>query len=173
MPLYEYRCEACSTGFEAVRSVRQRDVPASCPHCGEPADKVFSGSGLNIKVEVTPDHEAPYIRPSSKPGARQVLNRAGGGRAILNRETGGYRPALTHHTRCPDEKRQRNVAVLGKFPYGLRLNCEACGYVWIHQESTAPDPLLEGYERELTPGQRYGQDMAIGGKRYDYGARGA
>lgn len=172
MPLYEYRCEACSSGFEAVRSVRLLDVPAPCPHCGEPADKVFSSSGMNMHVTVTPDQEAPYVKPASLPGAPSVIGRQGGGRAVLNKDTGGYRPALTHHTRCPEEKRQRNVAVLGQMPWGLRLNCEACGYVWLHDEATAPDPLLAGYERELTPGQRYGSDMAIGSKRYDYGNRG-
>lgn len=34
MPVYEYRCEDCGTGFEVQRPVNQRDVSLSCPQCG-------------------------------------------------------------------------------------------------------------------------------------------
>jgi len=33
MPLYDYRCDACATEFEARRAVEARDE-APCPKCG-------------------------------------------------------------------------------------------------------------------------------------------
>lgn len=34
MPIYEYRCMACRTKFEARRSFSQADDPFPCPECG-------------------------------------------------------------------------------------------------------------------------------------------
>ncbi|MDX9866220.1 MAG: zinc ribbon domain-containing protein [Anaerolineaceae bacterium] len=33
MPIYEYRCEQCSTTFEKLVSFSQVDQPQDCPHC--------------------------------------------------------------------------------------------------------------------------------------------
>ena len=33
MPLYEYRCEACSTAFEATQSMHDRIEDTECPSC--------------------------------------------------------------------------------------------------------------------------------------------
>lgn len=33
MPLYEYRCEACTEQFEIVQSVNARVEDTTCPHC--------------------------------------------------------------------------------------------------------------------------------------------
>ncbi|MCS6896503.1 MAG: zinc ribbon domain-containing protein [Nitrospira sp.] len=33
MPVYEYRCEACSTHFEATQSVHDRIEDTECPSC--------------------------------------------------------------------------------------------------------------------------------------------
>jgi putative FmdB family regulatory protein len=33
MPLYEYRCNACSTTFELLRPMAQRTLEAVCPGC--------------------------------------------------------------------------------------------------------------------------------------------
>jgi putative FmdB family regulatory protein len=33
MPLYEYRCEACSTQFEAAQSIHDRIEDTECPSC--------------------------------------------------------------------------------------------------------------------------------------------
>jgi putative FmdB family regulatory protein len=40
MPTYDYACSACG-GFDAIRSVAQRDEPARCPECGLVAPRVF------------------------------------------------------------------------------------------------------------------------------------
>jgi putative FmdB family regulatory protein len=43
MPLYEFRCDACSERFEAVLAVSER--PA-CPVCGAPrAERVYAFAG--------------------------------------------------------------------------------------------------------------------------------
>ena len=40
MPTYDYACEHCG-GFDALRSLSQRDEPAACPHCAAPSARVF------------------------------------------------------------------------------------------------------------------------------------
>ena len=40
MPTYDYACPACG-GFEALRTLAQRDAPAFCPDCGRCAPRVF------------------------------------------------------------------------------------------------------------------------------------
>jgi len=34
MPIYEYRCEACSRLFEVYRRLAERDQEQACPSCG-------------------------------------------------------------------------------------------------------------------------------------------
>lgn len=43
MPTYDYRCDDCG-GFDALRSVSQRDLPADCPDCGGASPRVMSGA---------------------------------------------------------------------------------------------------------------------------------
>jgi putative FmdB family regulatory protein len=33
MPYYEYRCSDCTSQFELMRSISQRDETAECPQC--------------------------------------------------------------------------------------------------------------------------------------------
>ena len=33
VPLYEYRCNACTSVFEVLRPMAQRELAAVCPHC--------------------------------------------------------------------------------------------------------------------------------------------
>lgn len=40
MPTYDYACPQCG-GFEALRSVSQRDTPCACPDCGTVSPRVF------------------------------------------------------------------------------------------------------------------------------------
>ena len=40
MPTYDYACPDCG-GFDALRSVSQRDEPCSCPDCGTVSPRVF------------------------------------------------------------------------------------------------------------------------------------
>ena len=34
MPLYEYKCLDCETGFDALRAMADADAPIACPKCG-------------------------------------------------------------------------------------------------------------------------------------------
>lgn len=53
MPLYEYRCERCTSNFELLRPVSASKERADCPKCEAPAPRVLSvfaayttGSGI-------------------------------------------------------------------------------------------------------------------------------
>jgi len=41
MPTYDYACHDCG-GFDAFRSLADRNEPASCPDCGVGAPRVFA-----------------------------------------------------------------------------------------------------------------------------------
>ena len=43
MPTYDYACAACG-GFDAIRSLAQRNEPARCPDCGSASPRVFAGA---------------------------------------------------------------------------------------------------------------------------------
>jgi putative FmdB family regulatory protein len=40
MPTYDYACGRCG-GFDAIRSLAQRDAPAACPDCGDASQRVL------------------------------------------------------------------------------------------------------------------------------------
>lgn len=170
MPMYAVRCDNDHTG-EVFRSVARRDEEDICP-CGAYTHRVMAWNGAMV-VDETPAYDDD-LEPLSfkKRDRKEFLERAGSGKAALNKDTGGYRPACTHNTKCP-KGHWANVAITADLPYGKRLNCDRCGYVWIYQASTAADPLLEGYNPAFTPAQRYGTGMKLGGERYEYGKRGA
>lgn len=163
MPLYDVRCK---DGHTTEVLVRGASAPLICNECGEPAERlpsVFNVRGVNVpdvRRDATPVRERP-----------RYVERAGGGRAYRT-EYGGYRPALTHTATCPAEKRRRNVAVLAVVHLGKRLNCEACGYQWLHRESDAPDPLIEGYDSTLAPGKKF-SGFVSNGDQYQTAERGA
>lgn len=155
MPLYDVRCSA---GHVTEVFVRGASAPLTCKDCGEAAEKIPSlFNAVIVDYVETPKEKMPNQRAKPK-----YVQRMGGGVAYKN-EYGNYRPAITHHTRCPKEGRQRNVAVLNDLPgVGLRLNCEACGWQWVHQEATAPDPLIQGIDTRLSPGKKYSAHVAPG-----------
>ncbi|SFM42534.1 zinc ribbon domain-containing protein [Variovorax sp. OV329] len=41
MPTYDYACSDCG-GFDALRSLAQRNEPAACPDCGAASPRVFA-----------------------------------------------------------------------------------------------------------------------------------
>lgn len=41
MPTYDYACPDCG-GFDAFRSLSQRNEPAACPDCGRGSPRVFA-----------------------------------------------------------------------------------------------------------------------------------
>lgn len=60
MPTYHYRCPACG-GFDLLRAVAERDVPAPCPDCGTTGTRAFTAAG--------------FLR--SSPGLDRATNAAG------------------------------------------------------------------------------------------------
>ncbi|MCE5203253.1 MAG: hypothetical protein LLG24_03450 [Actinomycetia bacterium] len=48
MPVYEYRCPACSEHFEVTRNIADTSSQA-CPVCGASAKRVFSPVGIVFK----------------------------------------------------------------------------------------------------------------------------
>jgi putative FmdB family regulatory protein len=43
MPTYDYACGRCG-GFDALRTISQRDDPAACPACGGASPRVFASA---------------------------------------------------------------------------------------------------------------------------------
>ncbi|MDQ7955284.1 MAG: zinc ribbon domain-containing protein [Rhodocyclaceae bacterium] len=43
MPAYEYECAGCG-GFDAFRSMSQRNEPAACPVCAAPSPRVLASA---------------------------------------------------------------------------------------------------------------------------------
>ena len=43
MPTYDYACGRCG-GFDAIRSLSQRNEPAACPDCGAASPRVFASA---------------------------------------------------------------------------------------------------------------------------------
>lgn len=162
MPIYAYGCEAHGE-FEVVRSVAKMSSPAHCPECGEEGEKSWNGYSFVVRTHVADHVLNRYTKEAAnKP---QVIERAGGGKAVLNPETGGYRPAVSHNAECPNEGgRRRNVAVLAKFGrFQYRLACE-CGYFWLY-DSRHADDLVEGthgYLDSTQSGSNYEHAVRIG-----------
>ena len=66
MPTYDYACPSCG-GFDAFRSLSERNEPAACPDCGTASPRVLAcaprlalmasqvGDAFNTKTRVNPD----------------------------------------------------------------------------------------------------------------------
>ncbi|HXG42247.1 MAG TPA: zinc ribbon domain-containing protein [Dehalococcoidia bacterium] len=69
MPLYEYYCQQCDDVFEALRPVRESEMPAVCPRCGKEAERIMptSFAARSFKAgypQRVPYHQRPvYNRP--------------------------------------------------------------------------------------------------------------
>jgi putative FmdB family regulatory protein len=63
MPLYEYRCTACSHVFEVSHEVGGR--PGPCPVCGGGGRRIFTSVGLIFKGSGF--HTTDYRRTASGP----------------------------------------------------------------------------------------------------------
>ena len=146
MPTFDFTCSSHGK-FEAYSRV---GGTPTCPVCGSPSERVFAVGHLTYGGR--PYDQSVDGRYPNRDKPREI-NRPGGGKARQT-STGGYRPMLTHSTICPKEKRWRNVAVLGAFPYGKRLACEACDYTWVYDGATTDRPLVNKVEEAYRPPRR-------------------
>lgn len=154
MPLFDFACPTHGK-FEAYRRGAAQSAP--CPSCGTDAEKVFALTHLAPADKPYDQQVDGHFPNAHKP---KVIDRAGGGKAAQT-HTGGYRPMVTHSTICPSESKWRNVAVLGQYPYGKRLNCEACGYVWIYNGANTDRPLHNEVREEYRPARRIFMDSSV------------
>ncbi|MEY4506749.1 MAG: hypothetical protein RL297_1327 [Pseudomonadota bacterium] len=81
MPTYDYDCPSCG-GFDAFRSLSERNVPAACPDCGTASPRVMvaaprlalmdSGQrtaiGVNERASHEPKRSGDYARLKHPPG---------------------------------------------------------------------------------------------------------
>lgn len=75
MPTYDYACGDCG-GFDAFRSLAERNQPATCPDCGTPSPRVFATAprlalmdggtrramDTNERARHAPQHSGDYAR---------------------------------------------------------------------------------------------------------------
>lgn len=148
MPLYDYHCGKHGS-FEAFRKVGVSQE-APCPSCGEASTRQFSAPNFT--------HSRPYdqaVDGEMKYDGKDEMTRQGGGKAVRVKETGGWRAALTHHTKCPKCNRIRNVAILTETAGAKMLACEVCDYSWMYRATDADTPLFNGVEETLRPGKQF------------------
>jgi putative FmdB family regulatory protein len=72
MPTYDYDCPTCG-GFDAFRSLSQRNEPAPCPDCGTASPRVFASAPrlacLSAETRTAMDrNEAARHAPMSSKG---------------------------------------------------------------------------------------------------------
>lgn len=48
MPMYEYRCTACSEEHEALKKIAEMDEPEACPFCSQPCQRIMSRSSFKF-----------------------------------------------------------------------------------------------------------------------------
>lgn len=167
MPLLEIECDKGHLS-EVLKRGGASTAPLVCPECKAPAKRKWSDFGA--RVIATPDY-APPKDPNNR-AKPEFIERMGGGKAAKD-EKNLYRPALTHHTKCPKESwKWRNVAVLNDLQFAVRLCCEGCGYTWLYQKETAAYPLLDGVVNRYRPGKNWSSD-APAGSGYEEPKRGA
>lgn len=84
MPTYDYACPDCG-GFDAFRSLSQRNDPASCPDCGSASPRVFVSAprlaclSSDTRIAMDRNEAARHVPMSSKdPGAYARLRHPSG-----------------------------------------------------------------------------------------------
>ncbi|GAC1533629.1 MAG: zinc ribbon domain-containing protein [Ramlibacter sp.] len=74
MPTYAYACGDCG-GFDAIRSMSQRDEPSACPACGAASPRVLAGApglacvGSQVRAAMETNERAQHAPRSSRDGS--------------------------------------------------------------------------------------------------------
>ncbi len=75
MPTYEYQCDSCGNGFEAVQ--KMADAPlTTCPECGKSVRRVLSG-GLGISFKGSGFYVNDASSSSSSSGTSSSSSKGG------------------------------------------------------------------------------------------------
>ena len=77
MPSYDYQCQDCGV-FTLTRSLADRNQPANCPTCQQPALRVLSAPNLSLMPGARRDAFARNEKSSHEPGV-QKRHRCGSG----------------------------------------------------------------------------------------------
>ena len=87
MPIYEYRCEDCDHRFDAIRPVRERELPCTCPRCASTRSQVQFSASFRLV------HGAPGRGPS----ASATVADSGRGEYPRSTDVVEPRPPLPEH----------------------------------------------------------------------------
>ena len=123
---------------------------APCPSCGGTASRQFTAPNFT--------HSRPYDQAVDGVMAydgKDEMTRKGGGKAVRVKETGGWRAAVTHHTKCPKCNKLRNVGIMTEELGAKLVACEVCDYSWLHRASDAEVPLMDGVDESYRPGKTF------------------
>jgi putative FmdB family regulatory protein len=101
MPTYDYECTSCGR-FEAVRSIDDRNLPATCGECGKGAQRVMVAAPrlammpsdqrfafyTNERASYEPKHSSSYRHPPGcsccKPSSTKKETDTSSGRDVIN-----------------------------------------------------------------------------------------
>jgi len=60
MPLYEYYCESCDRVFEALRALRDSELPSICDACGREAKRIMTTTFASMSLRDGWRQRVPY-----------------------------------------------------------------------------------------------------------------
>lgn len=93
MPVYDYLCRGgICDGHTEVRSISERDLPARCPSCQLPADRMLQAPRLSVMPAPTRTAHATNERNSHEPASTRSRGH-GRGCGCCASKTGTDRPA--------------------------------------------------------------------------------
>ncbi len=77
MPIYEFRCSKCGSGFELRRLFSAATLPAKCPTCGGKGDRLLSVFASTDSSSLHIPAKAPLrARPASVKAAKPTRRKA-------------------------------------------------------------------------------------------------
>lgn len=78
MPTYEYECNICSRITSALRPIRDRLLPVSCPFCGSTTSFVLSSFSISHHMKSEPLARSMRVGQHSGPTGVHFAGKGGG-----------------------------------------------------------------------------------------------
>ena len=66
MPTYDYKCQACNHGFEAMQRISEEPLK-TCPACNQDELKRLIGSGGGLIFKGSGFYTTDYPKPQAQP----------------------------------------------------------------------------------------------------------